>query len=170
LNYTIELDKPQPSLTPFSSSRNPYPQFVSTMYAHSNGAANFNALTLDVQRKVGQIIFNASWSWASNLNDILNLQNPYAPLVWNRDPSTVHHRVVGSASYDLPFGRGQRILSMAPGPVNQVIGGWRVYLISTMETGQYFSPSFSGSDPSPYQHRRRATRPHMQRQSAPGSA
>src|SRR5207244_166461 len=33
LNYTIELDKPQPSLTPFAASRRPYPQFVGTSYA-----------------------------------------------------------------------------------------------------------------------------------------
>jgi hypothetical protein len=55
--------------------------------------------------------------------------------------------ISGSANYDLPFGHGKALLSRAPGVVNQIIGGWRVYLISTMETGQYFSPSFSGSDP-----------------------
>jgi len=37
LNYNIEIDKPQPSLTPFAQSRRPFSQFVSATYARNNG-------------------------------------------------------------------------------------------------------------------------------------
>ena len=32
LNYNLEMNKPQPSLTPFTAARRPYSQFISTVY------------------------------------------------------------------------------------------------------------------------------------------
>jgi hypothetical protein len=148
LNYTREIDKPQPSLTPFTANRRPYSQFVSTMVARNDGAANFNSLTLEAQRKIGQVTFDAHWAWSSNYNNMLNVENPYAPLFWGRDPYTVRHRVVLNVIWNIPVGKGHRILGSAPGVVNQVLGGWQLYWIGYYETGQFFSPSFSGSDPS----------------------
>jgi Carboxypeptidase regulatory-like domain/TonB dependent receptor len=148
LNYTIEIDKPQPSLTPFAQSRRPYPQFVSTMLARNDGAANFNSMTLEAQRKVGQVVLDAHWSWSSNYNNMLNLENPYSTLFWGRDPNTVRHRVVLNAIWNIPLGKGHRVLGGAPAAVNQIVGGWQLYWIGYFETGQFFSPSFSGSDPS----------------------
>jgi hypothetical protein len=142
LNYNAGINKPQPSLIPFIQNRRPYPQFVGASFARTDGAANFNALTLQGQRKVGQVTFDAHWTWASNYSNIQNLENPYAPLFWSRDANTVRHRVVLNAIWNLPFGKGQRFL------VNQALGGWQLYWIAYMETGQFFSPSFAGSDPS----------------------
>lgn len=147
LNYSIQIDKPQPSLIPFTQSRRPYPQFVGASYARHDGAANYNALTFEAQRKVGQVTFDAHWTWASNYNNTLNLENPYSPLLWNRDPYTSRHRVVLNTIWTLPFGSGKPLLSQVPGFVNQVVGGWQLYWIAYFETGQFFSPSFSGSDP-----------------------
>ena len=79
---------------------------------------------------------------------MLNLENPYAPLFWNRDAGTARHRAVLHTTWDLPFGRGRRYLANAPRPVDFVLGGWQLYWIAYLETGQYFSPSFSGADPS----------------------
>ena len=148
LNYNIQLNKPAPSLTAFAQSRRPYPQFVGATYARQNGAANYNAMTLEAQRKVGAVTFDAHWTWASNYNNLLNLENPYAPLLWNRDPYTSRHRVVLNSIWSLPFGKGRRFLSATPGVVDQLLGGWQVYWIAYLETGQFFTPSFSGADPS----------------------
>jgi len=155
LNYNIQINKPAPGQTPFAQNRRPYPQFVGATYARNNGAANYNALTFEAQRKVGQVTFDGHWTWASNYNNILlnynnilSLENPYAPLLWNRDPYTSRHRVVLNAVWALPFGRGKQFLSDAPGVINQVLGGWQLYWIAYMETGQFFSPVFSGADPS----------------------
>ena len=91
---------------------------------------------------------DAHWTWASNYNNMLDLENPYAPLFWGRDPNTVRHRVVLNAIWNIPLGKGHRVLGSAPGVVNQIVGGWQFYWIGYFETGQFFSPSFSGSDPS----------------------
>ncbi|PYV08737.1 MAG: hypothetical protein DMG07_24935 [Acidobacteria bacterium] len=148
LNYTTGINKPAASLIPFTQARRPFPQFVGVSYARNDGAANFNGLTLQAQRKVGQVMFDAHWTWASNYSNALNLEDPYAPLFWNRDPNTVRHRVVLNAIWYLPFGNGTRFLSNAHSGLNRVVGGWQLYWIAYLETGQFFSPSYSGADPS----------------------
>jgi hypothetical protein len=148
LNYTIGINKPEPSLIPFTQTRRPFPQFVGVSYARTDGAANFNALTLEAQRKVGQLMFDAHWTWASNYSNSLNLEDPYAPRSWSRDPNTVRHRVVLNAIWYLPLGKGKRLLSNVDSALNHVVGGWQLYWIAYLETGQFFSPSFSSADPS----------------------
>lgn len=148
LNYSVNINKPQPSLTPFAQSRRPFPQFIGANFIRTDGGANFNALTLQGQRKVGQVTFDAHWTWASNYSNTQNLENPDAPLFWNRDMNTVRHRVVLNVIWNLPFGKGKPFLAKMPGMLNHVVGGWQLYWIANMETGQFFSPSFSGSDPS----------------------
>ncbi|HWQ56956.1 MAG TPA: TonB-dependent receptor [Bryobacteraceae bacterium] len=148
LNYTIQTNKPEPSMVAFSQGRRPYSQFVGTTYARTNGAANFNALTFEVQRKVGQLTFDAHWTLASNYSNTLNLENPYAPLFWNRDAFTSRQRAVINTIWTIPVGTGRTYLSSAPAVVDHILGGWRLYWIVYAETGQFFTPSFSGSDPS----------------------
>ncbi|HUS07276.1 MAG TPA: carboxypeptidase regulatory-like domain-containing protein [Bryobacteraceae bacterium] len=148
LNYTIGTNKPQPSLIPFTAAARPYAQFVSTSFARSDGAANYNALTFEAQRKVGQLTFDAHWTWASNYNNFQNLENPYAPRVWSRDAFTSRHRVVLNAVWEVPVGRGRKYLGQMPAVADRVLGGWQLYWITFLESGSFFSPAFSGSDPS----------------------
>jgi outer membrane receptor protein involved in Fe transport len=148
MNYGISVNKPQPSLIPFTPDRRPYPQFVGASYFRSNGEQTFNAFTAEVQRKAGQFTFNAHWTWASNLTNMLNLENPYSPLFWDRDAFTPRHRGVINAVWDLPFGRGRHFLANAHPVVQGIAGGWQLYWIGYLESGHFFSPSFSGADPS----------------------
>lgn len=148
MNYSLNINKPQASLTPFTAARRPYPQFVSTTYFRADGEQNFNGLTVQGTRKTGQLTFDAHWTWASNYNNMLNLENPYGPLYWNRDQYTPRHRGVVTAVWEMPFGRGRRYMSKAPAVVNHVAGGWQLYWIAYMESGHFFSPSYSGADPS----------------------
>src|SRR5262249_44830761 len=52
------------------------------------------------------------------------------------------------AVYALPFGRGQRFLSNAPAALQYVLGGWQTTWTAVAQSGQYFTPSFTGYDPS----------------------
>jgi hypothetical protein len=147
MNYDLEINKPQPSLIPFSEDRNPYPQFVSASFPRSDGRINYNALSFAANRRVGAVVFDVHWTWAHGMSDFLNTENPYAPRVWNRD-LLAKHRVVFNTAWELPFGRGRRYLSSAPGAVDSVLGGWRLAWVTYLQGGQYFSPSFSDADTS----------------------
>lgn len=148
MNYAIGINKPQPSLIPFTAARRPFPQFVGASVWRNDGEQRYNALTVQGQRKAGAFTFDAHWTLASNYSNYQNLENPYAPLFWERDPFTSRQRAVISAVWELPFGKGRRYLAGAPGVVNQILGGWQLYWIGYFETGHFFSPTFSAADPS----------------------
>ncbi len=148
LHYTLSTDKPQPSLIPFTPSRRPYPQFVSTSFLEQNGNAKYDSFQVEANRKVGILVLDGHYTVANNLGDYFNLENPYSHQFWNRDQYTSRHRAVINSILDLPFGRGRRFMSKVPGPVDFALGGWRLTWISVFQSGQYFSPSYSGSDPS----------------------
>lgn len=148
LNYTLSLNKPQPSLIPFSQSRRPWTQFVGTSYAYSDGRQNYDALQVEVQKKAGDVIFAAHYTLANNMADYLNLENPYDHVFWNRDQYTSRNRAVINLTYDIPVGRRKRHWGNMHPVLDNVLGGWQIGWISYFQSGQYFSPSFSGSDPS----------------------
>jgi len=148
MNYSIETNKPQPSLTPFAQARRPLPQFVGTSFARNDGRQKFNAMTIQAQRKTGAVTFDVHYTLGSNYWNYQNLENPYAPLFFERDTNTVRQRFVINSVFELPFGRGKRFGGGVNRAVNQVVGGWQLYWIAFMETGQFFGATFSGADPS----------------------
>jgi hypothetical protein len=50
----------------------------------------------------------------------------------------VAHRFVTSALYELPFGKGKALLN-AGGVANQIVGGWTLNSILTLQTGSPFT-------------------------------
>jgi len=149
LNYTLNINKPEPSLIPFSPDRRPYPQFVGGSFVREDGASNYNALQLEANKRMGQFTFNGHYTWASNLHNYLNTQNPYdVTSHWSNDNFMQKHRAVITSQWDLPFGRGRTYLADVNSFVDALLGGWKVTTISYFATGTHFSPSFSGADPS----------------------
>ena len=147
LNYNLNLNKPQPSTTAFAQSRRPFPQFVGGTFAQTNGRAKYDSMLFEAQRRVGWVTFDGSWTWQHAMTNYANLENPYDPNHWNRD-FFPKHRVVLNTLWQLPFGKGSHFLNSAPRAVDAVVGGWKLAWVSILQTGQYFSPSFSGADPS----------------------
>jgi len=149
LNHSLKINKPRPSLIPFSPDRNPYPQFVSTAFFRSDGSANYNAMSFEVTRKFARdVTFSGHWDWSSNMANYLNLENPYTSLLWNRDQYTPHHRVSVNATWNLPFGHGKRYGSSAPKLLDEAFGGWTLYYLAYFQTGSWFTPQYDGADPS----------------------
>lgn len=63
----------------------------------------------------------------------------------------VRHRFTASYIYELPFGNGKSLLGDAHGAMQQVVGGWQVAGITTVSSGNWFTPtdsngSFANSD------------------------
>ncbi len=149
LSYKVpQTNIPQPSLTPFAQSRNPYPQFTTTSFEYQNGESNYDSLVLEAKKNIGKLVFDVNYTYANNMDNMEDLENVYNLNPWNHDQYTARNVLTGMALFPLPFGRGQRFGNDAPAPVNAVLGGWRVNWITTIQSGQYFSPTYSGSDPS----------------------
>ena len=148
LNYLLAINKPQPSLIPFVASRRPYQQFVSASLDQHDGKGKYDSLQVAVQKRSGGLILDAHYTLSNNLLNYLNLENPYNHLMWNRDAYNARHSFVATAAYDLPFGKHRTHMRGAAPAVNAVLGDWQVSWITYLQSGQYFSPSYSGSDPS----------------------
>ncbi|RPJ59001.1 MAG: hypothetical protein EHM23_15605 [Acidobacteria bacterium] len=149
LNYNVNTNKPMPGTEAFSASKRPFPQFVNTTQTRTDGEWKYNSAQLEVQKRMGDIVFNSNFTWSSNLNNYSITENPYdITSRWSRDGVNRKLYWVTSFTWNVPVGQGRRFLTNAPGVVDHILGGWGIQGVSTFATGAYFSPSFSGSDPS----------------------
>jgi hypothetical protein len=57
-------------------------------------------------------------------------------------------RVYINAIYTLPLGKDQRFLSASNRIVDAILGGWSTSWVSELQAGQYYTPTYSGFDPS----------------------
>jgi hypothetical protein len=145
LNSNSTLSKPTVSR---SQLLRPYPQY-SSLNAFRKPQANsiYHAFTLRVEKRYshglgvlgaytfGKLIDDASQT-VTFLGPSGNKQNFY-DRHGERAVSTqdVSNRLVMSVVYDLPFGRGHKLLGAVPSAANAVIGGWQVNGIATFQTG-----------------------------------
>ncbi|WP_170834973.1 carboxypeptidase regulatory-like domain-containing protein [Terriglobus roseus] len=54
---------------------------------------------------------------------------------YSLDPTDIKHRVVASALYELPFGRGRSFLNSGNGFVDRIVSGWQVNTVVTAQSG-----------------------------------
>jgi len=133
----------------FTNAMKPYPQFVNTTVVNNNGLWHYDSVQFEVQKRMGSFVFNSNWTWSNSLYNYFITENPYNITDrWARDSANRRHYWVTSFTWALPFGKGRRFMSTAPGIVEQLLGGWGLQGVSTFASGLYFSPAFSGSDPS----------------------
>jgi hypothetical protein len=148
-----DFNQVRASTTPFSTSRKAYPQLGTVNYLENGGFMFYNGLILSAERKwKNGVQYQVSHTWAKDLADahdsgsIPTLTDSYNRRMDRGDNIyTRRHRFVVTATWDLPFRSGGRELSMPL--LRHVLGDWSLTAFAIVQTGQYFTPSFSGSDP-----------------------
>ncbi|MBK9168496.1 MAG: carboxypeptidase regulatory-like domain-containing protein [Bryobacterales bacterium] len=148
LNFDMMINKPEASTIAFTQARRPFNQFVNINYAFNDGRSNYDSFQIELTKKAGQFTFNGHYTLASNMSDFLNRQDPYNYKFWNRDDFTSRNRVVVTTTWDIPVGKGKQFLTDAPRGVDLLLGGWQLSTISYFQSGAFFSPAFTGADPS----------------------
>jgi Carboxypeptidase regulatory-like domain len=158
LVYGRNINQPLPSTMPFAQSRRPYPLYQNITWRENGGTQNYHGMTVELNRRMSKgVLFNFAWTWAKNLNDTDEVGTteggPTLENAYQRDrergnsPFMARHRVVSSLVWELPAGRGRRFLNRG-GPANAIAGGWQITAFYSGQTGLFFTPSFSGADPS----------------------
>lgn len=158
LIYPRNLNQPPPSASPFSVSERPFPLFNTITYYDNGAGQNYNSLEVTVAKNYGKnLTFNGGWTWAKDLTDAQDTAGFSGPTIQNQfdraaeygnNQITPTHRFYGYAVYQLPFGRGQRFLRANSGVAQAVLGGWQMAWNVVLQSGQFFTPSYSGFDPS----------------------
>ena len=153
LLYPRNLSQPAPGLAPY-----PGPLFkglAAVTWAENGANQDYNSLQLSAVKNVGKnLTFTTGFTWARDLTNQLDndwitgqsIQNQYdLRSEKGNNTYTPTRRYFADVVYSLPFHAQQRV-------VNTVIGGWRLSSIVTLQSGQWFTPSFDSFDPSNTNH------------------
>lgn len=125
-------------------------QFGTNTYISNQGASSYNGLLTSLRKRFSQgLQFDINYTWSHSIDNGSSITNTVSGgLVCDltnlrvcRGDSDfdIRHLLNANFIYELPFGRGQRFGSGAPGWLNQIIGGWEVSGIFTARSGLAFS-------------------------------
>jgi len=162
LLYPRNLNEPAPSTTPFSTARFPNQLFNSITYYDNGGSDFYSALELQVQKKLGKnLTFSSGFTWAKDLTDAQDtgggggsfagqsIQDQFCRTCERSNNQLVPgRRLYGYAVYALPVGHGQKYMGSANRVLDAILGGWQTSYTLVIQSGQYFTPSFSTFTPS----------------------
>jgi hypothetical protein len=164
--YRSNINQPPPTTVTFTTANRPDQLYNQIIMADSGGTDFYNALELQAQKRYGQnLMISGGYTWSKDLTDTQDsggispgtgttfagqiIQNPANRDIEKApDGPVVPHRFFAYSVYTLPIGRGQKLLSKAPLAVQSVLGGWRISGTAVLQDGQYFTPTYSGFDPS----------------------
>jgi hypothetical protein len=148
LNYPVNVDLPMASTTPFTASEYPYYPLTGMTEYRQDGQLRYNSSQLELQRRIGSFVIDAHWTWSNTMFNYGITENPYNLDRWERDPYARRQYFPVSTSWAIPFGQGRSHLASSSRVVDAIVGGWNLQTISTLASGTYFSPSFTGTNPS----------------------
>jgi hypothetical protein len=131
---------------PSIDARRPIQGFGFIQAAFNGGSANYHALQIKLERRFsGGLYLLNSFTWSKAIDNVaghlesqtgdnsrLNIRN------FNNDKGVSNYNQpwnnTTSIVYDLPFGKGRKLLSDSTA-LDYVIGGWRATLINTVNSG-----------------------------------
>ncbi len=126
-------------------SRRPYQPFASIANSfdpiyHTTG----NSLQVGVHKQYSHgFMVNAEYQWIRVLG-VENHQNPTTiGDSYGNISSITPQTLEVSYAYELPFGRNKLLFSKANGLTNKLISGWQIAGISSFQTGQPFSVTYT---------------------------
>ena len=127
--------------------RLPYPAFGGSgiQYLTADGNGNYNALSGRLTQRLRSLTTSFAYTFSKSMDDTSAIRGPgndfapensLCPLSCEYGPSdfNVTARFVSSVLYMLPFGKGQQLLNHG-GIVNEVVGGWQLTAITTIQSG-----------------------------------
>ena len=133
-------------LAPGQKQVRPFPQFSDVLYDESVGTSQYESLQASLERRYkNSLQFTVNYTYSRNeginpwLSDPMDYSVDRGPL--NDD---LTHNFLVSSIWNLPFGSGHRWANVR-GPVNQIVGGWRLSGISAWRSGFPFTPLLPNS-------------------------
>jgi len=142
----------EPSSVPVASLI-PFPDFGrNSSQAQTEGSSYYHGLQTRVEKQFRDgLSFLATYTWSKTMSDAGDLLNGGSDHVGYRaeavpgfgiqkdyklanfDIRNVFHL---SGSYDLPFGKGKKLMADASGVTEKLVGGWSIQWIATLQGGQ----------------------------------
>jgi hypothetical protein len=152
-----DYDQAQPSTQAFSKDRTPYPLWNTIFCRVTGQSAKFHSFQAEFNRRLTSgLTVQSSFTWMKNLTDGSDA-NEGGSIIENsfdrkREYSNVEYtrprKWLTTWVWELPFGRGRHWMSNVHRVVDGVLGGWELSGVLMFQDGYWFTPVFSGYDPS----------------------
>ncbi len=122
--------------------RRPFPQFGTISEENARGNSSYEALQAKLEKRFSRgFTLLTSYTFGKSIDDsstltTLSQSNPF-DLRSERGLSEfdTRHTLVVTYVYELPFGRGRRLLATMPRAAEFLVGGWQINGITTARTG-----------------------------------
>ena len=136
---------------PNVASRTPFANMGGIQYVIDSGTGNYNAFSVKATRRFSKgLNVIASYTLGKSLDDTSGIRNQGNDNLYPQDSECiaceygrsafdVKNRIIGSALYELPIGRG-KLVPVNNKALNAAIGGWQVGGIFTHQTGVVATP------------------------------
>ncbi|HKC89517.1 MAG TPA: hypothetical protein VKG02_26275, partial [Blastocatellia bacterium] len=126
-------------------ARRPYPRFGTINYFSQDVSTIYHSLQTKLEKRLSTgFWYLLSYTFSKSI------QSQNAPAVggntaWERSLTDfdIPHNLAASWGYELPVGRGKRLLNGANGFTNALLGGWQVQGIVVVRSGRPFTPTIS---------------------------
>jgi hypothetical protein len=138
----------------------PYSLWAILQSVHNGAVSNYNNVTAEVTKRFSKgLQFQASYSFTRDLSDeggsdptafvgaggnfVTDRFHPsldYGNVIYDR-----RHRFLTTYLYELPFGRGKKLLN-SNRFVDGVLGGWEVAGVVVVQSGPFLTPTQSSND------------------------
>lgn len=150
--WGYNINQPLPDTRPFADKPRRFPNYPGITYVTNGAGHQYNSLHLEGERRfLNGFSYQLSWVYARDIGDLERGESPEDALdrkrekaVWLDIPT---HRVTGNMIYELPFGKGKKILGGANRLTNLIAGGWELSAIYSSYSGQFLTAAWTGSDP-----------------------
>ena len=131
-----------------AQSLRPFPQFTDIIPLQNTGSTSlYQALQISVNRRMSNgLALAGSYAWSKAEEEGESHQNSY-DIAASRSVASydIPHRLVVSALYEVPFGRGRKFGASTPAWLDGIAGGWQVNGIVTVQSGTPLTISASNT-------------------------
>jgi hypothetical protein len=144
LNGTNAANNP-PAGAGAIQARRPHPRFGAINYFSQDVSTIYHSLQAKLEKRLSAgVWYLLSYTFSKSI------QHQNAPAVggntaWERSLTDfdIPHNLAASWGYELPVGRGKRLLNGANGFTNALLGGWQVQGIVVARSGRPFTPTIT---------------------------
>ena len=151
--YSRDLNQVRPDTTPYLVKRNlvPFPYLLSMSYRENGAGHNYHGFMLKAERKAKNgLYYQAHLTWSKSMGD--DWSGPENAYDRKRDRTQgsqlAKFRAVMVGIWELPYGKNRRFGGSMPAALNYVIGNWNLAGTYVLQSGTWFTPSYSGVDAS----------------------
>ncbi len=156
LTYTRNINKPAPSLIPFTTSRLLYRGFNNIIWFDSGGNSSYHSAQFQFTHQFRHgLMVDGLMMWSNEIADLADgggpgqsIENPYNRARERGKAFIDSADFRANFIYQFPFGKGRKFAADANRWLNGVIGEWEFSGIVDARNGRPETVIFAGADPS----------------------